>query len=150
PTSARGAFRDAGVLPGDHFSIIRPDSHAHRNYLALKMDIIEAARDYRSGTRTPPLPHAMECVRDYVYVSARKVGRIGRSINPEVWERVRESRPAALRNDFGARVPSIGTSPDSKAADVIALVGPVESAIQRIYGFRDVADRSLEVGHWFK
>ena len=36
PASARGVFPDAGVLPGDHFTIIRPDSTRHRTYLALK------------------------------------------------------------------------------------------------------------------
>ncbi|QYN37256.1 alpha/beta fold hydrolase [Pseudonocardia sp. DSM 110487] len=124
PTSARGAFPDAGVLPGDHFSIIRPDSHLHRSYLALKSDIIEAMRDRQSGAhaRTSLLADTAQSARDYIYVSARKVGRIGRSINPDVWERVKKSRPADLRNDFGLWTPGIGTSPDSKAADVIALV----------------------------
>ncbi|MFF3332975.1 hypothetical protein ACFYWX_26055 [Streptomyces sp. NPDC002888] len=34
--SARSVFPDAGVLPGDHFTIIRPDSPQHRSYTALK------------------------------------------------------------------------------------------------------------------
>lgn len=42
PASAKGVFPDTGVLPGDHFSIIQPDSTVHRSYLALKKDIIEA------------------------------------------------------------------------------------------------------------
>ncbi|MFF2642445.1 NB-ARC domain-containing protein [Streptomyces niveus] len=36
PSSARSVFPDAGVLPGDHFGIIRPDSPRHRSYTALK------------------------------------------------------------------------------------------------------------------
>lgn len=42
PTSAKGVFPDTGVLPGDHFSIIQPDSHRHRAYLALKMNLMAA------------------------------------------------------------------------------------------------------------
>jgi pimeloyl-ACP methyl ester carboxylesterase len=36
PTSAKGVFPDTGVLPGDHSTIIQPDSTRHRSYLALK------------------------------------------------------------------------------------------------------------------
>lgn len=36
PASARSVFRDVGVLPGDHFTIVRPDSPEHRSYTALK------------------------------------------------------------------------------------------------------------------
>ncbi|MYR43036.1 alpha/beta hydrolase [Streptomyces sp. SID5910] len=34
--SARSVFRDVGVLPGDHSTIIRPDSSRHRSYTVLK------------------------------------------------------------------------------------------------------------------
>ncbi|MDG4799928.1 hypothetical protein [Micromonospora sp. WMMD980] len=34
PGSARSVLPDVGVLPGDHFSIIKPDSHRHRSYVA--------------------------------------------------------------------------------------------------------------------
>lgn len=54
PASARSAFPDIGVLPGDHFSIIRPDGLQHRSYLALKGKLI-AARD---ASRTPEVPRA--------------------------------------------------------------------------------------------
>jgi pimeloyl-ACP methyl ester carboxylesterase len=42
--SAKGVFPDTGVLPGDHFSIIQPDSARHRAYLALKHHLIAALR----------------------------------------------------------------------------------------------------------
>jgi len=42
PTSAKGVFPDTGVLPGDHFTIIQPDSIRHRAYLALKGILIGA------------------------------------------------------------------------------------------------------------
>jgi pimeloyl-ACP methyl ester carboxylesterase len=40
PASARSVFPDTGVLPGDHFSIIRPDSLNHRAYTALKKNLL--------------------------------------------------------------------------------------------------------------
>lgn len=43
PASAKGVFPDTGVLPGDHFSIIQPDSPEHRAYKALKSNILGAA-----------------------------------------------------------------------------------------------------------
>ncbi|KAJ6070601.1 hypothetical protein N7467_011920 [Penicillium canescens] len=39
PASAHSAFPDAGVLPGDHFSIVQPGSLEHRSYTALKHQI---------------------------------------------------------------------------------------------------------------
>lgn len=42
PVSAKGVFPDTGVLPGDHSSIIRPDSRSHRSYLALKRNLLQA------------------------------------------------------------------------------------------------------------
>ncbi|AWZ04243.1 MULTISPECIES: alpha/beta fold hydrolase [unclassified Streptomyces] len=43
--SAYGPFTDIGVLPGDHFGILRPDSPRHRSYLALKRAFQAAAAD---------------------------------------------------------------------------------------------------------
>ncbi|MGW2520012.1 esterase/lipase family protein [Streptomyces sp. NPDC001617] len=34
--SAQSIFPDAGVLPGDHFTIVQPDSASHRSYTTLK------------------------------------------------------------------------------------------------------------------
>ncbi|MFP3990039.1 alpha/beta hydrolase family protein [Streptomyces sp. E11-3] len=46
PASARSVFphADVGVLPGDHFTIIRPDSSAHRSYAALKQLLLTSRR----------------------------------------------------------------------------------------------------------
>ncbi|MDX3866433.1 tetratricopeptide repeat protein [Streptomyces europaeiscabiei] len=49
-TSAQSVFPDIGVLPGDHSSIIQPDSLTHRSYTALKHRLLE----FRSGTRQAP------------------------------------------------------------------------------------------------
>lgn len=43
PVSARGVFPDAGVLPGDHFTIVRPDTTRHRSYTTLKRLLLAAA-----------------------------------------------------------------------------------------------------------
>lgn len=43
PVSARSVLPDVGVLPGDHFSIIRPSSSADRVYTTLKLHLLEAS-----------------------------------------------------------------------------------------------------------
>ena len=55
PTSARSVFPDTGVLPGDHFSIIQPDSPQHRTYVALKSNLQFALTD-ASATHVDPPP----------------------------------------------------------------------------------------------
>ncbi|MFI7666613.1 alpha/beta fold hydrolase [Nocardia sp. NPDC049526] len=54
PQSARSVFPDrfVGALPGDHFSIIRPDSVRHRSYLTLKNRVAYAITDHQRR-RTP-------------------------------------------------------------------------------------------------
>lgn len=47
PASARSVFPDVGVLPGDHFSIIEPDSHQHRSYAVLKRHLLQPSWDER-------------------------------------------------------------------------------------------------------
>ena len=42
PTSARSVFPKTGVIPGDHFSIIQPDSPQHRAYKALKANLLDS------------------------------------------------------------------------------------------------------------
>jgi pimeloyl-ACP methyl ester carboxylesterase len=49
PASARSVFPDAQVLPGDHFTIIQPDSHSHPSYVALKHDLLEHGVVEQSG-----------------------------------------------------------------------------------------------------
>ncbi|MFI7026104.1 alpha/beta fold hydrolase [Micromonospora sp. NPDC049900] len=53
PASARSVFPDAGVLPGDHFSIIQPDSHEHRSYVVLRRALL-ALDDPASSTGASP------------------------------------------------------------------------------------------------
>lgn len=63
-TSARSVFPEVGELPGDHFSIIRPDSRAHRSYVALRKHLQEfpsdpeppAAEEVHSPTPAAPAP----------------------------------------------------------------------------------------------
>ena len=45
PTSARAVFPNTGVIPGDHSSIIRPDSSSHRCYTTLRSNLITALAD---------------------------------------------------------------------------------------------------------
>ena len=47
PASAKGAFPDTGVIPGDHFSIIQPDSMRHTSYLVFKKNLL-ATRDEKA------------------------------------------------------------------------------------------------------
>ncbi|MFD5895646.1 MULTISPECIES: alpha/beta fold hydrolase [unclassified Streptomyces] len=51
PASARSLFPDTGILPGDHFGIIRPDSPGHRSYTALKR-LLLTPTDSDTGART--------------------------------------------------------------------------------------------------
>jgi pimeloyl-ACP methyl ester carboxylesterase len=45
PASARSVFPKAGVIPGDHFTILRADSPSHRTYTTIKWNIREALRN---------------------------------------------------------------------------------------------------------
>ncbi|QOC93330.1 esterase/lipase family protein [Micromonospora craniellae] len=67
PASARSVFPDAGVLPGDHFSIIQPDSLEHRSYVVLRRALLalddpalpaDATADAPAATTSlsPPAP----------------------------------------------------------------------------------------------
>lgn len=83
--------------------------------------------------------------RDYTYVSARKVVRMSKTLEPGAWSRVRDLEVklgpvgATLRFDAGAR-----------AEDVIVLVAEVERAIRQRFGVHELSDPQLQVGHWFQ
>ncbi|MFE2871853.1 SAVMC3_10250 family protein [Embleya sp. NPDC059259] len=141
PASARGVFPDTGVLPGDHFSIIRPDSADHLAYRVLKANIVAAV-----GTPTPAGIVDSQ-VRDYVYVSARKVGRIARTLGPAVRARV-EGTSDADEGPFPWWKTAAGAG--ERAEDVIGLVSEVENALNREHGVKDVDDDALRAGHWFR
>ncbi|MEW2556649.1 alpha/beta fold hydrolase [Streptomyces zhihengii] len=67
PTSARGAFPGAGVLPGDHSTLVRPDSVTHRSYTTLRADLTFARDRAREAVRSSaPAPSSPdpEPVRD--------------------------------------------------------------------------------------
>ncbi|MGW1914310.1 alpha/beta fold hydrolase [Streptomyces sp. NPDC002076] len=61
PASARSVFPDAWTLPGDHSSVVKPDSHEHRAYEALKQEILDSAdrgppvaKDWKDLPAKPP------------------------------------------------------------------------------------------------
>ncbi|SCL28482.1 Alpha/beta hydrolase family protein [Micromonospora nigra] len=51
PASARSVFPHAEVLPGDHSSIIRPDSHRHRSYVVLRRALLDVDHHPDDGRR---------------------------------------------------------------------------------------------------
>ncbi|MEY9969603.1 pimeloyl-ACP methyl ester carboxylesterase [Streptacidiphilus sp. MAP12-16] len=51
PASARSVFSNANVLPGNHFTIVRPDSAQHRSYTSLKHDLL-ILRDRNPDTQS--------------------------------------------------------------------------------------------------
>ncbi|MEU3290543.1 esterase/lipase family protein [Streptomyces longwoodensis] len=52
--SAQGVFPDARALPGDHFTIIKPDSIQHRSHLALRKDLIDTFGLGQEPASPPP------------------------------------------------------------------------------------------------
>jgi pimeloyl-ACP methyl ester carboxylesterase len=64
PTSARGVFPRTGVIPGDHFTIIRPDSSTHRSYTTLRSELLaildstDSRREYSGSDATLMEPGA--------------------------------------------------------------------------------------------
>jgi pimeloyl-ACP methyl ester carboxylesterase len=42
--TGKGVFRKTAIVPGDHFSLIQPDSHRHRSYLVLKNQLSAVSR----------------------------------------------------------------------------------------------------------
>ena len=56
--SAKGAFDNTGVVPGDHGGVIRPDSSSHTSYVVLRYNLLgalrqlEAAADPRRSSRS--------------------------------------------------------------------------------------------------
>jgi TPR repeat protein/pimeloyl-ACP methyl ester carboxylesterase len=53
PAAARSVFPEAAVLPGDHFSIVKPASREHRSYNTVRRLLLDAATE-----RGPDPPHA--------------------------------------------------------------------------------------------
>lgn len=83
--------------------------------------------------------------RDYAYVSARKVVRMGKTLRPKRWARIQD-----VRLNVGPVGAGMTFDTSARAADVIVLVPEVERAIRDEFGIRDLADPQLRAGHWFR
>jgi hypothetical protein len=82
--------------------------------------------------------------QDYLYVSARKVVRMSRTLPTPVWKRIRE-----LQIKLGPVGGALTLDLDSRAEDVIALVPEVGRAIDEQFGIKYATDPELQVGQWF-
>jgi tetratricopeptide (TPR) repeat protein len=80
-TSARGMFRDVRVLPGDHFSIIRPDSMSHRSYMALKQLLLAP-----SVSRRPPVIRQLPAPPPLFTGRAEELAQLSAALRPQVGE----------------------------------------------------------------
>lgn len=101
PTSARGVFPDTGVLPGDHFTIIQPDSARHRSFGALKHNLLAArasaqARQPTAGTNGPTGPLAI-AVQGRLVEALLAVPRMS---EPPFRDELYQLLPAELRNQL--------------------------------------------------
>jgi pimeloyl-ACP methyl ester carboxylesterase len=105
PVSARSVFPEAGVLPGDHFSIIKADSPGHRSYVALKRHLKEAAR--MPAERLPPARTA-GARADLYRVLVDRLLEVPRMTEPAFRDQVYELLPPVivhqLRRDNAARI----------------------------------------------
>ncbi|MGP3737492.1 alpha/beta fold hydrolase (plasmid) [Streptomyces sp. GDS52] len=94
PASARSVFPDAGALPGDHFTIVRPDSIRHRSYTTLRRLLLDAA-----DASPPAAPRASSASVDAAHgisvpVEACSPERLG--IHPAI-DGSRGDRPGARK-----------------------------------------------------
>ncbi|QSB15799.1 DUF3089 domain-containing protein [Natronosporangium hydrolyticum] len=69
PAVALGVFPDGGTLPGDHSSIIQPDSHAHPSYTALRHQLTQLT--------APPVLPLQRSVSDPVAAPTRPAAVAG-------------------------------------------------------------------------
>ena len=83
--------------------------------------------------------------RDYAYVSARKVVRMSKTLEPSAWSRVRD-----LEVKIGPVGATLSFDAGARAEDVIVLVAEVERAIHQRSGVHELNDPQLRVGHWFQ
>ena len=66
PPSAYGSFSHTGVLPGDHFTVIRPGSHDDQGYLDLRAELLRStavklpANVASLANRQPPTAKAVQ------------------------------------------------------------------------------------------
>ncbi|WP_433788450.1 effector-associated domain 2-containing protein [Actinoplanes sp. CA-252034] len=104
PVSARSVFPETGVLPGDHFTIIKPDSPEHRSYVALKRHLKEALS--MPDDRVPPTP--ARPAADLYRVLVDHLLDVPRMTEPAFRDQVYELLPPVivhqLRRDNAARL----------------------------------------------
>lgn len=81
-------------------------------------------------------------MRDFLYVSERKVGRIAPTLPPRVARRLKELNFSA--GPIGAGM----VLADRRADTAVAAVMEVEQAIYKEYLVRDVTDPELAAGDW--
>lgn len=83
--------------------------------------------------------------RDYAYVSARKVVRMSKTLEPGAWSRVRD-----LQVKLGPVGATLNFDAGARAEDVIVLVAEVEHGIRHRFGVHGLDDPHLRAGHWFQ
>lgn len=94
PTSAKGVFENIGVIPGDHFTIIRPDSLKHRSYTTLKYNLLAALvqvdgktvmhASRASSSPSTPLPDANIGEGDARIIARARPGAVKFILSPDV------------------------------------------------------------------
>jgi hypothetical protein len=83
--------------------------------------------------------------RDYLYVSARKVARMNKTLTPSRWRNLTD-----VKLSFGPVAASVSVSADARAEEVISLVPAVETAIERNFGISELVDVNPEPGQWVR
>ncbi|MCX4810670.1 alpha/beta fold hydrolase [Streptomyces sp. NBC_01239] len=122
PAAARSSFPDVSVLPGDHFSIIQPDSPQHRTYLALrgKLIAVRAARptDRNNTGSDTPRASGITSARRQVAAEAATPGAL------TGWRSYTNMMPEQLINveDVIGEIASSMTS--TAAPSALAVTGP--------------------------
>lgn len=110
PISAKSVFPEVGVLPGDHFSIIKPDATSHRSYAALKRHLMEAQPmpEVPVPTSHPDNPVPTRPAADLYRALVDSLLNVPRMTEPAFREQVYELLPPVIvhqmRRDNAARV----------------------------------------------
>ncbi|MFI5833679.1 esterase/lipase family protein [Micromonospora sp. NPDC051300] len=141
PASARSVFPDAGVLPGDHFTIVRPDSPEHRSYRVLRQELLRLSHDDdrppagpvpcpRGGDDTPPAGADGELVDLLLAVPGMTDPAFRAQAYARLPLRVREqlTRPGPVRLELLATLDTLRAyrhlAPGRALADALALLAP--------------------------
>jgi hypothetical protein len=82
-------------------------------------------------------------MRDFLYVSERKIDRIAQTLPPHVVQRLKELNFKA--GPIGAGL----VLADARADTAVAAVAEVEKAIRRQHPVRHLTDPELAAGNWF-